>query len=79
MNYFNGGQHGERFGDLEWICEQIDKLPIDRQTYTKEKYFNAYAELIELDPENARYRCNYRLLQTVKKYKVVVDNSNLIF
>lgn len=74
-----GGMHGYKFSDLPWINEQIDKLPIKLQTYTRDKYSDIYAELLESDKNNVRYRVNTWLRKTVKKHQVVVDKNDLMF
>jgi hypothetical protein len=74
-----GGMHGDRFGDLSWINEQIDKLPINLQTYTRDKYSDIYNELLESDKNNVRYRVNTWLRKIVKKHGLTVDKNDLMF
>ena len=79
MNCYTGGMHGPKFGDLGWINEQIDKLPINLQTGTRENYSAIYTELLESDVRQSRYRSNTWLRKFVKKHGLKVDNSNLMF
>lgn len=65
--YFDGSPHAERYGDLKWIGEQIDLLPIGMQNQVKEKYHSIYQELAG-DPKQ-RYRSNLWLVRVVKKHK----------
>ncbi len=70
LEFYNGGMHGERFGDGKFISEQIDMLPIKIQDRMREKYGVIYAELMETDEINARFRSNTWLRNVVKKYGV---------
>ena len=79
MNCFDGWIHGDKFGDLSWINEQIDMLPIRLQTYTRDKYSSIYTELLETDNNNVRYRANTWLRNTVKKHKATIDKNDLMF
>ena len=66
-HFFNGGIHGEMFGDGPWLVETIDKLPIRRQSEIAKRYSEIYLQLMDDDPRNARYRSNTYLRKRVEK------------
>jgi len=72
-HFYNGGENGERFGDAEWLTEQIDRLPIRKQKPVAARYSEIYQQLVLEDPKNYRYRCNVWLRKVVKKYKPIND------
>jgi len=71
-------EHSEKFGDLEWINQQIDLLPIRMQKEVKARYSEIYTELCESDPLNSRFRANTWLRKNVDKFKAQT-NSDLPF
>jgi len=77
LNCYDGGQHGEQYGDRAWVLEQIDKLPINMQSDIKKRYSEIYTNL---DGDlKQRYRSNRWLLAVVKKYKPKLDEGDLLF
>jgi len=66
MNYYNGGMHGHRFGDRQFVNSQILRLPVDIQGKIRVEYSNKYQSLEGQDDQ--RYRCNTWLRAVVKKY-----------
>jgi len=72
-HFYNGGENGERFGDAEWLTEQIDRLPIRKQKPVAARYSEIYQQLVLEDPKNYRYRCNVWLRKIVEKYKPIND------
>jgi len=75
LDFYNGGKHSARYGDREFISEQIDLLPIAIQKKVRKRYGSIYLQLIKEDKNNARFRANSWLRATVKKYKAVDDGS----
>lgn len=76
-NFFDGGMHGHRFGDLHWIIEQIDKLPIGIQKDVAEKYSDIYESLKGSDLQ--RFRANTWLRMVIIKYRIETDENETIF
>lgn len=76
-SYYDGGCNGERFGDLSWIKEQVDSLPVAMQKDVRERYSVIYRSLA--GENNQRFRSNSWLRKVVKKHKVVIDNNDLAF
>lgn len=76
-NFYNGGANGEKYGDRQWIIEQIDKLPIGMQDKVKERYSDIFESLN--GEENQRFRANTWLRMTVKKHEVKVDKNDIMF
>lgn len=76
-SFFDGGIHGHGYGDLNWIIEQIDKLPIGIQNEVEQRYSDIYESLS--GEYYQRYRSNTWLRMTVIKYAVKVDKSELMF
>ena len=74
--FFNGGIHGEQYGDLSFISEEVDKLPISRQRGMIKRYSEIYQQLISEDPKNARYRVNTYLRKRVKKICLEFQKNN---
>tara|TARA_R110000822_G_scaffold135429_4_gene273019 strand:+ start:82 stop:324 length:243 start_codon:yes stop_codon:yes gene_type:complete len=72
-HFYNGGMHGEKFGDGPWLVETIDKLPIRKQKPVAARYSEIYQQLVLEDPKNYRYRCNVWLRKIVEKYKPIND------
>ena len=66
-HFYNGGENGERFGDAEWLTEQIDRLPIAKQRPVSIRYGEIYKTLSIDDPRNCRYRSNTWMRKTVEK------------
>lgn len=75
LDFFNGEPHSERYGDREFISEQIDLLPIAMQKRVRKRYGSIYLQLIKEDKNKCRYRANTWLRATVKKHKAVDDGS----
>ena len=75
MKHYNGGTHGEQYGDGHWILEQIDKLPIKIQGQVRAKYSEIYEELTLTDPNNKRNRANTWLRKVVDKHGVEQDGE----
>lgn len=78
MNFYNGGSHGEQYGDKEFIDEQIEQLPYELMSDVKDKYSEIYELLLREDKDNARYRVNTWLRKVVKKHKPV-DSKHVWF
>jgi len=78
LNYYDGGIHGHRYGDWNFIKIEIDKLPISLQKKTLTRYGEIYRELLEIDPHRSRQRANIWLRKFVDKHKAV-DNNLLPF
>jgi len=74
-DFYNGGMHGPKYGDGEFISKQIDLLPISMQKKVRKRYGGIYLKLIKEDKDKCRYRANTWLRATVKKYKAVDDGS----
>ncbi len=66
-HFYNGGIHGEQYGDGPWLVETIDLLPIRRQSEIAKRYSEIYLQLMDDDPRNARYRSNTYLRKRVEK------------
>jgi len=75
--FYDGGVSGERFGDRQWLKEQIDLLPIAMQKDVSNRYKEIYRSLA--GDEAQRFRSNSWLRKVVKKSKVVVDKNSLAF
>ena len=73
--YYNGGIHGPKYGDLEWINEQVGLVPVMQQKALRTRYGEIYTELAQTDPNNARFRANSWLRKVVKKNRVIIDNK----
>lgn len=65
-DFYDGGQHGTRYGDKSFILEQIDKLPIRLQPEARKRYSEVFRALSG-DP-NQRQRANRWLVKLVAKY-----------
>jgi hypothetical protein len=68
-------EHDSKFGDLAFINQQIDQLPITMQKEVKARYSEIYVELCEKDQQNARFRSNTWLRRVVEKNKPKNDDS----
>jgi len=77
LDYFNGGIHGPKYGDLPWLLEQVDQLPVDLQSEIKERYKEIYRSLEGQDDQ--RFRSNQWIRRVVEKYKPVKSVENLPF
>jgi len=75
-HFYNGGEHGERFGDAEWLVETIDKLPIRKQKPVSQRYSEIYQELALSDPDKCRFRSNSWLRKTVEKICKEFEKNN---
>lgn len=78
-DFFDGDEHGEKFGDKAFISEQIDLLPISMQIKVRARYGEIYAKLSTEDKDNCRSRSNTWLRSVVKKHGVKIDNSDDLF
>ena len=78
MNFYNGEPHSEKYGDKQFISEQIDLLPIALQAEISDRYSEIYKSLVIDDPQKARQRANNWLRLTVNKHKAI-DRTNLPF
>ena len=76
-SFFDGCIHGNGYGDLNWIIEQIDKLPIGIQNEVEQRYSDIYESLTGEDYQ--RYRSNTWLRMTVIKYKIEVNENDILF
>jgi len=74
--FFNGGIHGEIYGDGPWLVETIDLLPIRRQKELAARYSEIYLQLVSEDPRNARYRSNTYLRNRVEKICLEFQKNN---
>lgn len=75
--YYNGEMHGHKYGDIQWISEQIDKLPIGMQDDVDKKYSDIYESL---SGENLqRFRSNTWLRAVVVKHAIEVDENDIMF
>jgi len=68
-HFYNGGEHGEMYGDKPWLIETIDKIPHRKQKAVADRYSEIYQELALSDPDKCRFRANVWLRKIVKKYK----------
>jgi len=79
INHYNGGIHGEKYGDKSFIDENIDLLPIRLQEETKNRYSEIYSQLEKEDPHHCRFRVNNWLRKMVNKYKAKIENGEAFF
>lgn len=77
MNCYRGGAHGEQYGDLAWVVEQIDKLPILMQGRVEARYSEIFDSLA--GETDQRYRVNTWLRKVVKKHGLSIDTSKDLF
>lgn len=77
LDYFNGGEHGERYGDRDWIAAQIDLLAIRDQKPVRERYSEIYIKLS--GDRDQRFRVNKWLRLTVAKRRYIDLNPSLPF
>ena len=68
-HFYNGGEHGERFGDESWLVEQLNQLPDTIRGPVSQRYGEIYQELSLSDPNKCRFRCNAWMRKTVEKNK----------
>jgi len=76
LNFYNGGEHGEPYGDRSWIFEQISFLPICIQKDVKKRYSEIFKSLS--DDENQRFRSNTWLRKVVEKERVIKDKNDCL-
>ena len=66
MNYYRGGQHGEKYGDGRFVNREILRLPLGIQDQVRVSYSDKYVSLEGRDDQ--RFRCNSWLRAVVKKH-----------
>ena len=69
MIFYNGGKHGKRYGDWDFISNCLKQLPPSVVFEVKERYSEIYVHLLEHDPHDCRRRVNSWLRKTVEKHR----------
>lgn len=68
-HFYNGGDNGARYGDGEWLIDQLNQLAKPIREQVSKRYSEIYQELELSDPDKSRCRSNAWLRKTVVKNK----------
>jgi len=68
-HFYNGGEHGEQYGDGPWLVDQLNQLAKPVREKVSQRYSEIYQELTLSDPRKKRFRCNTWMRKTVEKNK----------